>query len=196
MNKTEKLIKYFTKKPGIHSHKELVVTGAYPNLIRKLVREGMLEEVSRGFYQLAGYTPERFELFDKEEVMAIMPRAVLCLISALDYHNIGTQRPRGYYVAIPIGTRCTRKKDYNIKPFYYSKKVYEAGLEQHGNIRVYSIAKTIADCFKFRNKIGLDIVLEALKEVVKERKCTINELIKMAEICRVKNIIMPYLEAI
>ena len=196
MNKTEKLLDFFAKKPGIHSHKELVETGAYPNLIRKLAHEGILEEVSRGYYQLPGYAPERFELFDKEEVMAIMPKAVLCLLSALDYHNIGTQRPQGYYVAIPIGTRCTRNKDYNIKPFYYSKKVYEAGLEKHDNIRVYSISKTVADCFKFRNKIGLAVALEALKEVIRDRKCLISELIEMAEVCRVRKIIMPYMEAL
>jgi predicted transcriptional regulator of viral defense system len=157
-----------------------------------MVKENVLEEVSRGYYQLAGYSPEYFDL---EEISAIIPNGVFCLISALYYHNIGTQIPREYYISIPIGINPTERKEYNVRNFYYSEKVYKAGIEQHGNIRVYSVAKTVADCFKFRNKIGLDVALEALKEVLRNRSASVQEIIEMADICRVKKIIMPYMEA-
>lgn len=154
MNKTKQIVNFFNKSPGIHSHKELLEAGAYHHLLRKMVKENVLEEVSRGYYQLAGYSPESFDL---EEISAIVPKGVFCLISALYFHNIGTQIPREYYLAIPIGVNPTERAQYSISNFFSSEKVYETGIETHGNIRVYSIAKTVADCFKFKNKIGLDV---------------------------------------
>jgi predicted transcriptional regulator of viral defense system len=192
MNKTLQTLNFFKHSPGIHTHKELLEAGAYPNLLRKLVKENALVEVSRGYYQLAGYSPEAFDL---EEISAIIPNGVFCLISALSFHNIGTQVPREYYVAIPIGTNSTERKEYTIRNFFYSEKVYNAGIEKHGNIRVYGIAKTVADCFKFRNKIGLEVALEALKEVLHSRSATVQEIIAMADICRVRKVMMPYMEA-
>ena len=192
MSKIEQIINFFDKSPGIHTHKELLEVGAYPNLLRNMVKENVLEEVSRGYYQLAGYFPDNFDL---EEISAIVPKGVFCLISALYFHNIGTQIPREYYLAIPIGVNPTERTKYRIRNFFYSEKVYKAGIEKHGNIRVYSAAKTVADCFKFRNKIGLDVALEALKEVLRSRKASVQEIIEMADVCRVRNIIMPYMEA-
>ena len=192
MNKTTNILNYFKDVPGIHSLKELTAVGGYPNLIRKLTSENILEEVSRGYYKLTTWEPEQFGL---EEIAAIVPEAVFCLVSALDFHNIGTQIPHDYHIAIPIGKRAPQRIEYSIHSYFYSEKVYKSGIETHGAIKVYNVAKTVADCFKFRNKIGLDVALEALKETLSRKKATIADIIAYAEICRVKKVMMPYLEA-
>ena len=193
MSKKDQIINYLNKNPGIHSLRELVEAGAYKHLVRNLVHENILEEVCRGFYKLADYEPETH--FDLEEIAAVVPRGVFCLISALSFHNIGTQMQNQYHIAIPSKMAATTRKDYPIKSYFYSEKVYKAGIEKHNSIKVYSVAKTVADCFKFRNKIGLDVALEALKYSIKEKRASIAEIIEMAEVCRVKKIMMPYLEA-
>ena len=192
MSKTEIILSYFKVNPGIHPLKDLTEIGAYRNLVRKLVNDNILTEVSRGYYQLPGYEPETS--FDLVEVSSIVQNGVFCLASALFIHGVGTQMPNNYHIAIPIGQSATQKKDYPIKTYYYSPAIYNTGIEDHGEIKVYSVAKTVADCFKFRNKIGIAVALEALKYSLREKKTTIPEIFEMAEICRVKKVIMPYIE--
>lgn len=194
MSKTDDITRFFDEYPGIHSMKELSNIGAHRNLVRALVEEGIVEEVCRGFYQIAGYEPE--ERFDLVEVSALIPKGIFCLVSALDYHEIGTQIPREYHLAVPTGQNPSRRKEYPIKTYSYSMDSYKIGIENHGEIKVFSIAKTIADCFKFRNKIGLDVAMEALKETLRNKRATRAEIIKMAEACKVKKVIMPYMEAL
>ena len=192
MSKKEEIVSFFENNPGIHPLKRLVELGAYRNLVRKMTKEQILEEVSRGHYQLAGYEPETH--FDLHEISSIIPNSVFCLISALYFHNIGTQVPRQYHIAIPSNQAATTRKNYSIKTYYYSEKSYQAGIENHDGIKVYSIAKTIADCFKYRNKIGLNVAMEALKESISNKRTTMAEIFEMAEICRVKNVMMPYVQ--
>jgi predicted transcriptional regulator of viral defense system len=189
----DKIIQLFEESPGIHSLKDLTKVGAYRNLVRNLVHENVLEEVTHGFYKLAGYEPEM--RFDYVEIAAIIPKGIFCLTSSLSFHNLGTQMPDQYHIAIPSNTAATTRKEYPIKSYFYSDAAYKTGIEEYGPIKVYSIAKTVADCFKFRNKIGLDVALEALKCSIKEKRATIPKILEMAEVCRVKKIIMPYLEA-
>ena len=192
MSKKEDIVSFFEKNPGIHPLKKLIEVGAYRNLVRNMTKANVLEEISRGYYQLAGYEPERH--FDLLEVSSIVPNGVFCLISALYFHNIGTQIPRQYHIGVPSHQAATTRKDYPLKTYFFSEKSYNAGIETHDGIKVYSVAKTVADCFKYRNKLGLDVAMEALKESLSNKITTIAEVFEMAEINRVKNVMMPYIQ--
>ena len=132
---------------------------------------------------------------DLELVAAIVPQGVFCLLSALSFHDIGTQRPFEYHLAIPYGKRPPQRPEISIQTYRFGGRSYDSGVERHGNIKVYGIAKTVADCFKFRNQIGMDVALEALREALRGRKATIAEIMDQASVCRVKNVMMPYLES-
>ena len=125
-----------------------------------------------------------------------VPRGVVCLASALRYHEIGTQAPHQVWLALPRGTSPPRTG--NIRFCQFSEACYAFGIEEHklsgGTIRVYSPAKTVADCFKYRNKYGLDVALEALRDGWREKKFTMRELNAAAEVCRVRRVLRPYLE--
>lgn len=158
-----------------------------------MCKQNILEEVSHGYYMLK----EQAELISDRDIVAkLVPHGIYCLISALDFHNIGTQKAFDFHMAIPHSKRVPIRPEYSIVTYKFSEKSYKSGIEYHGNIKVYSPAKTIADCFKFRNQIGLDVALEALKDVIRNKTATIAEIIDHAETCRVKNIIMPYLESL
>lgn len=158
---------------------------------------GLVEQLSRGVYRLAGLqSPSKYDVV---AVAERVPGAVLCLVSALDFHEIGTQIPSA--VSIAIG-----KKDWHPQFSYPRVRVYRmsgealtSGVEEHviggTTVKVFNPAKTVADCFKFRNKIGLDVALEALRETVRSRKATRDEIMEYAETDRVSRVVRPYLEA-
>ena len=129
-----------------------------------------------------------------------VPDAILCLVSALDFHDIGTQIPSA--VNIAIGPKDRRPQlDYPpIRVYRVSGRALTSGVEEHvvdgTAVKVFGVAKTVADCFKFRNKIGVDVALEALREVVRSRKATPAEIMEFAQIDRVSKIVRPYLEAL
>jgi len=129
-----------------------------------------------------------------------MPSGIICLLSALRFHGLTTQSPYEIWMAIGHKARSPKKPGIPIRITRYSGKSLTSGVEQHKiegvSIRVYNPAKTVADCFKFRNKIGLDVALEALRDCYRSRKCTMDELWKYAKICRVANIMKPYLESL
>lgn len=191
--KQNKIIKFYRKNPGVHSYKELAEAGAYVKLIQDMLEEGILEEVTRGFYRLSEQEHEQYS--DLENISAVIPEAVFCLISALDFHGIGTQRAFDFHIALPRGKRKPEREDFSIQHYYFSDDSYKSGIEDHGSFKVYCPAKTVADCFKFRNKIGLDVALEAMKETIRSKKATRAEIIAQAEVCRVRKVIFPYLEA-
>lgn len=194
MKATDNIVKFYAEYPGVHTLKELESIGAYPNLVRKLVSHGKLEEVARGLYRLTDQ--EESEYINFEALAVAIPQAVFCLLSALDFHNIGTQRPFEYHIAIPKGKRLPNRQDFNIKSYQLSGESYKSGIEEYGRIKVYGVAKTVADCFKFRNQLGLDVALEALKDVLRNKRATVSEILEMAEVCRVKKVMMPYLESL
>ncbi|WDE97269.1 hypothetical protein PQO03_04800 [Lentisphaera profundi] len=194
MKTTDKIVKYYQEFPGVHSLKELEAIGGYPNLVRKLVDNGQLEEVARGLYRLSAQ--EEAEHADLEAIAMAVPAGVFCLLSALSYHNIGTAQAFEYHLAIPKGKRSPQRPEFAIQSYQFGGRSYESGIEQYGKIKVYSIAKTVADCFRFRNRIGLDVALEALKDVLRNKRASVAELVDMAEACRIKSVMMPYLESL
>ena len=159
---------------------------------------GMLRRLSRGLYALPGRTlSEHHQL---AEVAARTPRGVFCLLTALRFHNLTTQNPHELWLALPNKARSPRIEYPPLRTVRYSGPALTKGVEVHDidgiDVRVYGIAKTVADCFKVRHKIGLDVALEALRECRRVKRATSDDLWRYAKICRVANVMRPYLESI
>jgi len=159
---------------------------------------GIIEQVSRGVYRLVELPPITNP--DLVTVSLRFPNSVICLVSALAFHEITTQIPHVVSVAEPRGSRVPKLDAPPIRVHLFSRTAFEAGIETHTvdgvNIKVYSSEKTLADCFKFRNKIGMDVVLEALDLYRKRMRTNPAEIMRFARICRVEKLMRPYLEAI
>jgi len=172
--------------------------GWSPQLLSRLYQSGELQRFARGLYGL----PET-EITEHQTLMEVcqrVPKAVVCLLSALQFHEVGTQLPHDVWVALPEATHTPAISYPALRITRLRGSAYSEGIQMvtdHGSpIRVYSIAKTVTDCFKFRNKIGLDVALEALKDAWRSRKVTMVELRHFAKINRVERVMQPYLEAV
>lgn len=159
--------------------------------------EGLLEQVSRGVYRMSELPPVSNP--DLVTIALRAPNAVLCLVSALSFHHITTQIPHMVYIALPRRAIAPRINLPPLSVHRFSGQAYTSGIEQHDidgtRIKVYSPEKTLVDCFKFRNSLGMEIVLEALKLYRSRMRLKVDDLLKYARICRVERIMRPYLEA-
>jgi predicted transcriptional regulator of viral defense system len=196
MNKTEQILK-IAKEKGIIQAKDIEGLGITRYYLSKLCEKGLLTKSGRGMYMHPD-TPIT-EHHNLVEVSKKIPTAVVCLISALSFHEITTQIPHEIWIAVPRDT-WRPKMDY--PPLNYtvlSKEAYRFGVQEmtiNGvMVKIYSPSKTVADCFKFRNKVGLDVAIEALREAWRSRKVTMDELVEAAKINRVLNVMRPYMEA-
>jgi predicted transcriptional regulator of viral defense system len=166
--------------------------------LSRLVISGRLVQVSRGLYALPGQS--RSEQHQLAEIAVRSPRVVFCLLTALRFHELTTQSPHEIWLAISNKARPPRLDYPPLRVVRFSGQALTEGVETHVvdavTIRVYSVAKTVADCFKYRNKIGLDVALEALREAKHEKRVTNDQLWRYAKICRVANVMRPYLEGI
>lgn len=177
---------------------EALESGIHRRTLYWMRDHGQLEALSRGVFHLASAPfPESL---DVAVVMRRVPKAVLCLVSALSYHEIGTQIPHAVQVALPRNMRPPKIDYPPVQVFAMSDAAISAGIEEHAmgetRIRVFSVAKTVADCFKYRNKIGLDVAVEALQEVVRKRRATPAQIMEYARIVRVGSVMDPYLRAL
>lgn len=167
-------------------------------VLTRLTAAGRLEKVGRGLYRLPGGQGSEHESL--AAVARRVPQAVFCLLTALQFHELTTQLPRQIWIAMPRGSHVPRIDYPPLKMVQMSQEVYTSGVEEHRRdgvtLRVTSVAKTVADCFKHRNKIGLDVALEALKDAQARRKTPVDDLWRYAKICRVANVMRPYLESI
>ncbi len=158
-----------------------------------MVNRGILRRVTRGVYTLVDHFPT-LEAF--AEVMRSAPQSVICLLSALQFHKITTQMPFEIWVAIE--RNATKPKVPNVRIVRLTGKAFSEGIDTHDQeglaVRVYCPAKTVVDCFKFRNKIGIDVAREALIDCLNQKKTTRDEIWRYAKICHMTNIIRPYLE--
>lgn len=166
-------------------------------MLAALLDEERIVRVRRGVYQVAK-TMDASDTW--VQVMQRYPQGVLCLLSALAFHELTTQSPPVVWLALP---KSAWRKPEEYPPLcivHFSGEAFTAGVETHhrpgGVVRVYSVAKTVADGFKFRNRIGLDVAIEALREGWQQRRFTLDELDNMARICRVQAVIRPYVEAL
>ena len=172
--------------------------GWSPQLLIRLHQAGKLHRLGRGLYALPDAQVTEHQTL--MEVCQRVPKAVLCLLSALQFHEIGTQLPHQVWIALPEGTQAPALSYPPLRITRLRGAAYSDGIQtvaDHGApIRVYSAAKTVTDCFKFRNKIGLDVALEALKDAWRSRKVIMDELSHFAKINRVERVMQPYLEAV
>jgi predicted transcriptional regulator of viral defense system len=194
----QKALKSFEKRGGMLRMAEAVRLGIHRNTLYRMVEENLVERISRGLYRLADAEPLGNP--DLVTVAAKVPDGVICLISALAFHNLTTQIPHEVYLAIARNSEPPRIDYPPIRTFRFSGKAFTAGIERPlvDGIRVpiYCREKTIADCFKFRNQIGLDTALEAIKFYKDQPQRNVGSLLDYASVCRVSKVIRPYLEAI
>lgn len=197
---TEKALILFQNHGGILRASEAIKLGISPKTLYAMRNTGLIEALSRGVYQIIDSTIAINDL-DLISVMKRLPKGVICLVSALAFHGLTTQIPHYVYVAYQQGWKQPKVDYPPLKIYRYSKKSFEVGIEYHEmngiKVPVYSAAKTVVDCFKFRNKIGLQVAVEALKDYWKQNKrATVSELLKYARICRVEKIMKPYIETV
>jgi len=194
----DKAIAIFKKNSGILRTARALRAGIHPETLYAMRDSGKLEVVSRGVYRLAGSSPMSDP--DLETVAIRVPGGVICLISALAFHELTTQIPHEVHLALKRGAEEPRLDHPPIKTYRFSGKAFIEGLETHERdgvkIRIYSPEKTLADCFKFRNQVGLDTAMEAIRFYRERKTINVDDIMRYAEICRVKRVIRPYLEAI
>ena len=194
----EQRVRKLAKVRGLFRARDAAGAGIPTVVLTRMVRTGQIERVARGLYTLPGSSlQQRSAMVD---VAVKMPRAVICLLSALRLHDIGTQSPFEVWVALPPGGKLPQIQGASLRAIRMSGPALTEGIQkveiEGMSVRVFSAAKTVVDCFKFRNKIGLDVALEALREAKRARMVSMDELWRYARICRVEKVMRPYLEAL
>jgi predicted transcriptional regulator of viral defense system len=192
----EKIIS-LARESGIIRPRDLEAYGIPREYLSRLCDKGVLERQCRGIYTLRD--AELTEHHSLMQACKRLPKGVVCLLSALRFHYLTTQAPFETWMAIDRKARLPKAEGVPLRLVRFSGDALTEGIEHHNiegvEVNVYCPAKTVADCFKYRNKIGLDVALEALRECRRERRCTMNDLWRFAKICRVANVMRPYLEA-
>jgi predicted transcriptional regulator of viral defense system len=195
--KKQQILDLLTQR-GVLRPRELEAIGISGVYLNKLYQEGLLDRPSRGLYTLADAEPSEHR--SMAEASKRVPHGVVCLLSALRYHDLTTQAPFQVWLAIDEKTRLPNVDYPPLRIVRFSGKALSFGAEEHVidglNVRIYSPAKTVADCFKYRNKIGVDVAIEALRDCLRQRKATVDELWAAAKVCRMSNVMRPYLEAV
>ena len=188
----------FRRHHGLLRTQQALRQGIHPRILYGMESAGVVEKLSRGLYRLT----ELPNLGDPDLVTVSLkvPQGVICLISALAFHKLTTQIPHEVYIALARGAEPPRVDFPPIRVFWFASKPFMEGIETHKldavPVRVYNTEKTLADCFKYRNKIGIDTALEALRLYREQGRVKVDELMRYAAICRVQKIIRPYLEAL
>lgn len=193
-----KALKLIAEMGGIVRTSQAIKAGIHPRTFYELRDSGELKQISHGLYSLKDREP--ISNPDLVTVALRLPHAVICLVSALAFHEITTQIPRSISIALRKDSKSPKIDYPPISIHRLSDISFSSGIEEHKidsvNIKVYSPEKTLVDCFKFRNKIGMDIFLEALKLYKTRKQIDLDKIMKYAKICRVENIITPYLETL
>ena len=194
---TQRVLDLATQK-GLLRASDLDAIDAPRVVLTRLTAAGVLERVGRGLYRLPDAHGSEFESL--AIVATKVPQAVFCLLTALQFHELTTQLPRQIWIAMPRGSHVPRIDYPPVKMVQMTGDVYTAGVVEHlrdgVKLQVYGVAKTVVDCFKHRNKIGLDVALEALRDGWAQRKLTMDVLWHYAAVNRVANVMRPYLESV
>ena len=197
ITQTEKILK-LVEEMGVLRARDLNPHGIPRTYLSRLCAAGKLRRIARGLYVLPN--SEITEHHSLAEACKRVPKGVVCLLSALRFHELTTQAPSKVWLA--IGEKAWKPRiDYPpLRIVRFSQATLNAGVEDHQiegvPVRVFSPAKTVADCFKYRNKIGLDVAIESLRECLRSRRCTVDDLWHYAKICRIQNVMRPYLESL
>ncbi len=192
----DKIIR-MVKKQGTVSAATLTKAGISSGILCYMANKGMLRRVSRGVYALPDYEPVH-ETFSS--VALKIPNGVICLLSALQFHELTTQMPYETWVAIEKGSNYPRNLKIPVRIIQLTGENFSTGIqtftEDGIKIKVYNPAKTVVDCFRFRNKIGTEVAVEALRDTLKQKKATSDEIWEYARRCRIARVMRPYMEAI
>lgn len=185
------------KKPVVR-RATLTELGLSWRQIQKLLDDGKLGRVGRGLYVWTKVPPSQHRAL--AEATARVPHGIVCLLSALAFHRLGTQLPHAVWIAVRRGARLPRGGSPAVEVVQFSGDAWTFGVEQHDiegtTVRITSPAKTVADCFKFRSRVGLDVAVEALRDYLGRRGRSIDELLAAADACRVRRVMMPYVESL
>ena len=188
----------FVRRASVVRPRDLTAHGLPARHLDRLYRAGLLERVGRGLYEPIDADITEHHMF--VEASKRVPHAIICLLSALRFHRLTTQNPFEIWLAVDRKRWLPREPALPLRFVRFSGKALTAGIEYHQlegmSVPVYNPAKTVADCFKYRNKIGLDVALEALRDTWRRRRATMDELFHYAQICRVANVMRPYLESL
>ena len=198
METSRQAILDLARKRGLIRPRDLEPLGLSRVTLTRLVRQGALTRVARGLYALPNRSISEHTAL--AEVARKHPQAIVCLLSALRFHELTTQSPFEVWLAIPNKARAPRIDYPPLRIVRFSIPLLAEGVEEHSidgvPVRITNVARTVADCFKYRNKIGLDVALEALREAWKGRRVGMDELWRYARLCRVANVMRPYLESL
>ncbi len=198
MGGIERRIRRLTGRAGVFRSSDLKAAGVPRSYLQRLCRRGVLDHVGRGLYRFAD--APLTEHHSLVEAAKLAPSGVICLLSALQFHGLGTQAPFEVWLALDRPARHPRAHRPPLRIVRMSGGAQTAGVERHRiegvTLKVYGAAKTVADCFKFRNKIGLDVALEALREFRRMHRGQVDEVWRFAKICRVAAVMRPYFEAL
>lgn len=191
------LINFLKKNGGLATYAEILKAGFSKILLKSAQDSNRIQKIDRGLYRLS--EGDSFSNSDLVATSIRIPHGVVCLVSALSFHEATKEIPQHIDIAIPRGSHTIKIKYPPVKFYRFNHKTWKAGIEEHRikgrSIRVYSLARTIVDCFKFRNKIGMDVARDALKVSISEKKVKQKEIMQFAKACRVDRIIKPILEA-
>lgn len=196
ISQTDRALELAGRPAGV-STRELVMHGIHRQVLTRLVRAGKLERVLRGTYRLP--TAPSGEHHGLALAAAAAPGGVVCLLSALQFHELGTQQPFEVWIALDRRSRKPACAYPPLRVVRFGGEALTSGIERQfiegHSVPVYNVAKTVADCFKYRHKIGLDVALEALRETLRLRQAGIDQLWHYARVDRVTRVMQPYLEA-
>lgn len=195
---TERARKVFRTHGGTLRTIEALAAGIHPRTLYAMRDAGEVEALARGIYRLGDLPPMGNP--DLATVAMRVPHGVICLISALAFHELTTQVPHEIHLAISRTARRPRLDYPPLRVYRFSSEAFDAGVETHTvdriSVRVYNAEKTLADCFKYRNKIGMEVVLEAIRSYRGRRRPRFRQVFEFAKLCRVERLMRPYLEAL
>ena len=194
----DRAIAVFRCHDGVLRTRDAIKYGIHPRILYALREAGVVERLSRGVYRLADLPPLTNQ--DLVTVSLRVPNGVVCLISAQAFHELTTQIPHAVYVALERGSKLPKLEHPPLRVYWFTGDAFAAGIQSHTldgvSVRVYDAEKTIADCFKYRNKLGLDVAIEALRLWRQQKRHNIGRLMVYAQICHVERVIRPYVEAL
>ena len=192
-----KLLRLAAGQPAL-SARELTAAGIPARTVSRMADSGQIKRIGRGLY--AGADAPLSAHQSAIEVSKLAPKAVLCLLTALEIHGIGVQAPFEVWIALPAGTHAPKSATASLRVTRLSGAAFTEGVEtvvlDGASVRIYCLAKTITDCFKLRSKVGLDVALEALREAWTQGRVTMDELWRYAKVNRMTQVMRPYLEAL
>lgn len=197
-NRFQKAEEIFRENNGILRTSQAIELGIAPATLYAMRESGSIIQENRGLYRLADQEPPGSP--DLVQVALLVPKAVICLISALAFHDLTTQIPHRVWIALPRQIKKPRISYPKLEVIWRSKEAYFAGIEVHEldgvPVRIYSREKTLADCFYYEDRVGKDVMLEAVKEYVRKPNVRVDELMRQARINKVEDRLRPYLEAL